>query len=72
MILIINNQQVNLQGGSGRPNWTFRLKKKIQWSIEGSIWLGKISYALNIFNSNVLPTNNSQKNPCIGYKQFKH
>ena len=27
MILIINNQQVNLQGGSGRPNWTFRLKK---------------------------------------------
>lgn len=28
MILIINNQQVNLQGGSGRPNWTFRLKKK--------------------------------------------
>ena len=28
MILIINNQQVNLQGGSGRPNWMFRLKKK--------------------------------------------
>lgn len=27
MILIINIQQVNLQGGSGRPNWTFRLKK---------------------------------------------
>ena len=28
MILIINNQQVNLQGGSGSPNWTFQLKKK--------------------------------------------
>lgn len=27
MILIINNQQVNLQGGSERPNWMFRLKK---------------------------------------------
>lgn len=37
MILIINNQQVNLQGGSGSPNWTFRLKKNpVEYRIKGA------------------------------------
>lgn len=59
MILIINNQQVNLQGGSGRPNWTFRLKKKSSgvykgaygWAKSRTLWI----FSTPMFSQQTIP-----------------
>lgn len=59
MNLIINIQQVNLQGRSRRPIIGRSDPQKIQWSTERTLWLAKISY-------------DSQENPGLRYKQFKH